>query len=41
VNVRLRYNVREGNDLWIVYNEAVNTDRYSRSPLPPVSQGGR
>jgi hypothetical protein len=39
VNARLRYNVREGNDLWIVYNEAVNTDRRSRSPVPPVSQG--
>jgi hypothetical protein len=39
VNARLRYNVREGNDLWIVYNEAVNTDRFSRSPIPPASQG--
>lgn len=39
VNARLRYNVREGNDLWVVYNEAVNTDRLTRTPLPPVSQG--
>ncbi|OGU07473.1 MAG: hypothetical protein A2W29_08950 [Gemmatimonadetes bacterium RBG_16_66_8] len=39
VNARLRYNVREGNDLWVVYNEAVNTDRLARSPIPPVSQG--
>ena len=31
-NVRFRYNFREGNDLWIVYNEGVNTDRY-RSEL--------
>ena len=26
-NVRFRYNFREGNDLWIVYNEGLNTDR--------------
>jgi len=26
-NGRLRYHFREGQDLWIVYNEAVNTDR--------------
>jgi len=26
-NVRFRYNVREGNDFWIVYNEGLNTDR--------------
>lgn len=25
-NVRFRYNFREGNDLWIVYNEGVNTE---------------
>ncbi|MFQ5550508.1 MAG: DUF5916 domain-containing protein, partial [Gemmatimonadales bacterium] len=25
-NVRFRYNVREGNDLWIVYDEGVNLD---------------
>lgn len=25
-NIRFRFNVREGNDLWIVYNEGVNTD---------------
>jgi hypothetical protein len=39
LNARLSYNVRDGTDLWIVYNEAINTDRYSRSPIPPVSQG--
>lgn len=39
LNARLRYNVRDGTDLWIVYNEAVNTDRYSYTPIPPVSQG--
>jgi hypothetical protein len=26
-NVRLRYNVSEGTDLWIVYNEGLDTDR--------------
>lgn len=26
-NVRLRYNVREGTDFWIVYNEGLDTDR--------------
>lgn len=27
VNLRLRYNVREGTDLWLVYNEGIHTDR--------------
>ena len=27
VNVRLRYNVSEGTDLWLVYNEGLDTDR--------------
>ncbi|HXV87450.1 MAG TPA: hypothetical protein VD793_12145, partial [Gemmatimonadales bacterium] len=39
VNGRLRYNIREGNDLWIVYNEEANTDRFARLPVPPASQG--
>jgi hypothetical protein len=26
-NVRLRYNVNEGTDLWIVYNEGLDTER--------------
>ncbi len=39
VNARLRYNVRDGSDLWIVFNEVVNTDRDSRLPIPPLSQG--
>ena len=34
-NVRFRYNFREGNDLWIVYNEGVNTDRYRSEPVLP------
>jgi hypothetical protein len=39
-NVRLRYNFREGNDLWIVYNEGMNTDRDrdpNRPPLPTTN----
>jgi hypothetical protein len=27
INARLRYNFSEGRDLWIVFNEALNTDR--------------
>ncbi len=37
VNFRLRYNPREGNDLYVVYNEGVNTT-LDRSPIPPRSQ---
>ena len=33
-NIRFRYNFREGNDLWIVFNEGLNTDR--RRLLPPL-----
>ncbi len=36
-NVRIRYNPREGNDLYIVYNETLNTGRAGLSPLPPLS----
>jgi len=32
-NVRLRYNFREGNDLWIVYNEGLNLDRDRMDPV--------
>jgi hypothetical protein len=39
-NVRFRYNIREGNDLWIVYNENLNADRFRETPALPVS-GGR
>jgi hypothetical protein len=27
INARFRYNFQEGRDLWLVYNEALNTDR--------------
>jgi hypothetical protein len=36
-NVRFRYNFREGNDLWIVYNEGMNTDRDRLRPTLPVT----
>ena len=34
-NVRFRYNPREGNDLWVVYNEGTNTDLTREIPNPP------
>ena len=36
-NVRIRYNPREGNDLYIVYNHGVNTDRYREVPHLPYT----
>lgn len=36
-NFRLRYNPREGNDLYLVYDEGYNTDRYRELPMYPVS----
>ncbi len=36
-NVRFRYNFREGNDLWIVYDERLNTDRFRQMPTLPAS----
>ena len=39
VNTRLRYNFREGNDLWLVYNEGLTTDRDGLTgPRQPLSQ---
>ena len=34
-NMRFRYNFREGNDLWIVYNEGRHTNRFSLEPALP------
>ncbi len=34
-NIRVRYNFREGNDLWLVYNEGFNTDRANTTPILP------
>ena len=36
-NIRLRYNPREGNDLYIVYNEGLNTNRYTGDPILPFT----
>ncbi len=34
-NFRFRYNFREGNDLWVVYNEGRHTDRFRERPVLP------
>ena len=36
-NMRFRYNMAEGNDLWAVYTENLNTDRFRDMPALPVS----
>jgi len=36
-NVRFRYNPREGNDLYLVYDEGYNTDRFREIPFRPHS----
>ena len=36
-NIRFRYNPKEGNDLFIVYNDDLNTDRYLETPHLPFS----
>jgi hypothetical protein len=35
-NVRLRYNVAEGTDLWLVYNEGLDTDRTLDTVTRPI-----
>lgn len=35
LNFRVRYNPREGNDFYVVYNEGINTNRYRGSPALP------
>jgi hypothetical protein len=37
VNLRLRYTPREGNDLYVVYNHGLNTDRFSSDPVRPLT----
>jgi hypothetical protein len=41
VNARLRFNLREGNDVWLVYSDGLNTDRFRPAPAPalPLSTG--
>jgi len=38
-NVRFRFNPREGTDVYLVYNEGLNTDRTGKVPYPPFSSG--
>jgi uncharacterized protein DUF5916/cellulose/xylan binding protein with CBM9 domain len=38
MNARLRYNFRDGRDLWIVYNEAINTERPLVLPRLPQTR---
>jgi opacity protein-like surface antigen len=38
-NLRFRYNPREGTDVYIVYNDGINTDRLGKAPAPPLSSG--
>jgi len=38
VNARFRYNPREGTDLYIVWNEALNSDRFALTPVPPITR---
>lgn len=37
-NLRFRYNPTEGRDLYIVWNEVVNSDRYALNPVAPFTQ---
>ena len=37
-NFRIRYNFNKGNDLYIVYNEVLNSDRHDYEPILPVSE---
>ena len=39
LNVRFRYHVREGTDLWVVYNEGLDTDRGVGAGREPLSTG--
>jgi hypothetical protein len=39
MNVRFRYNPREGNDFYIVYDEGLNTDLHRVTPELPLSTG--
>jgi hypothetical protein len=36
-NLRLRYNPREGNDLFVVYNHGIHMDRYRLDPVLPFT----
>jgi hypothetical protein len=36
LNARVRWNPAEGNDLYIVFNQGMNTDRYEYAPVRPI-----
>lgn len=38
LNFRFRYNPSEGTDLYLVWNESLNSDRFALTPRPPLSQ---
>lgn len=38
-NLRLRFNPREGNDLYLVFNEGLNTNRAREIPYRPYYSG--
>jgi hypothetical protein len=38
-NIRFRFNPREGNDFWLVYDEGLNTNLMRETPELPVSSG--
>ncbi len=38
-NLRFRYNPREGNDFYIVYDEGINSDQERETPRLPFSSG--
>jgi len=40
LNFRLRYNPREGTDLYVVYNHGLNTDQFAYSPVRPLTDSG-
>ncbi len=38
LNIRFQYNPREGHDLYVVWNETFNSNRFSLDPVSPFSQ---
>jgi hypothetical protein len=36
-NVRFRFNPKEGTDVYLVYNDGLNTDRLGKIPYPPLT----
>ncbi len=38
-NVRLRFNPKEGTDVYLVYNDGLNVDRSGKLPYPPLTAG--